>query len=61
MISKLRHGADHQRQLFNSQGVWRLLMPKTRHHVYYEIETTGDVLVLLVWNAQAGTEPRVLE
>jgi len=36
--------------------IWRLLMPKTRHHVYYR-RNDSDVEVLVVWNAVGKAEP----
>jgi plasmid stabilization system protein ParE len=42
------------------QRVWvrRWLMPKTRNHVYYAIDGT-EILVLTVWGAPRGREPRL--
>lgn len=61
IVSKLRDRTDDERQKFAARGghiVWRLLMPKTRHHVYYRVdERAGVVDVLLVWNAVAGSKP----
>ena len=63
IVSKLRGGADTERQQYAARGgriVWRLLMPKTRNHVYYRLdEVAGDIEVLLVWNAIAGHTPDV--
>src|SRR3974390_2343388 len=41
-------------------GVWvrRWLMPKTRNHDYYAIEGT-EILILTVWGAPRGREPKV--
>ncbi|CAN5917370.1 hypothetical protein BH11MYX2_BH11MYX2_17600 [soil metagenome] len=42
----------------NGVAVWRLLMPKTRNHVYYERDAyTNTVRVLLVANAIAEHAP----
>lgn len=63
VITKLRRGADHERHLFGVRGgrqVWRLLMPRTKLHVYYRRDDAGDVEVLVVWNATAGAPPRIL-
>lgn len=60
VIAKLRAASDHERQQYAARGgriVWRLLMPKTRHHVYYRHDGAGDVEVLLVWSAVAGALP----
>jgi hypothetical protein len=63
LVSKLRDGTDTDRQQFAARGgrvIWRLLMPKTRNHVYYRIdEAGGHVDVLLVWNAVAGSKPEL--
>lgn len=60
-VAKLRSGADQERQQYAAQSgriIWRLLMPKTRNHVYYRVsEAAGDVEILLVWNAVAGAAP----
>lgn len=63
VVSKLRDGADEERQQFAARGgriIWRILMPKTRNHVYYRIdEGAGLVDVLLVWNAVSGRQPEL--
>ncbi len=63
IVTKLRGGADAERQQYAARGgriVWRILMPKTRNHVYYRVdEVAGDIEVLLVWNALAGRSPDV--
>lgn len=63
IVGKLRDGADEQCQQYAAHGgriVWRILMPKTRNHLYYRVdEVGGDVEVLLVWNAVAGQQPDV--
>jgi hypothetical protein len=63
VVTKLREGADAERQQFAARGghiIWRILMPKTRHHLYYRVdEHAGVVDVLLVWNAIAGNEPEL--
>jgi hypothetical protein len=63
LIAKLRDGADSERQQFAARGghiIWRILMPRTRNHVYYRVdENAGVVDVLLVWNAVAGSKPEL--
>ncbi|MCX5741564.1 MAG: hypothetical protein NT062_03590 [Proteobacteria bacterium] len=65
LVAKLRDGADEERQQYAARGgrvIWRILMPKTRHHVYYRLNSAaGDVEIeiLLVWNAVAGAAPDV--
>ena len=60
-VAKLRNGADNERQQYAARGgriVWRILMPKTRAHVYYRLnDAAGEVEVVLVWNAVAGADP----
>lgn len=42
------------------QIIWRILMPKTRNHIYYRVnDRAAEVEVLLVWNATAGRAPDV--
>jgi len=61
VLDKLRSSADAARQRYSGDGdatVWRLLMPKTRHHVYYQRDELADVAtVLLVANAISETGP----
>jgi plasmid stabilization system protein ParE len=38
--------------------VRRLLMPKTRNHVYYAVTAT-EIVVLTVWGAPKGRGPKV--
>lgn len=35
----------------------RLLLPRTRHHVYYRIVAEGQLLVVAIWNAIAARGP----
>jgi plasmid stabilization system protein ParE len=37
-------------------GVRRLLLPATRHHVYY-VPNDHDVIILAVWHAERGAGP----
>jgi hypothetical protein len=61
VVAKLREGTDKERQQYAARSgriIWRLLMPKTRTHVYYRVsESAGDVEILVVWNAVAGETP----
>jgi hypothetical protein len=63
IVGKLRDGADAERQQYAVRGrrvVWRILMPKTRHHVYYRLDdAAGEIEIVLVWNAVAGVGPAV--
>lgn len=63
IVAKLRDGADEERQQYAARGgriIWRILMPKTRNHVYYRVnEAAGEVEVIVVWNAVAGATPDV--
>ena len=62
-VAKLREGADQERQQYGARGgriIWRILMPRTRNHLYYRLnEAEHEVEVLLVWNAVAGAAPGV--
>jgi len=63
VVGKLRDGSDSERQQYGLRRgriIWRILMPKTRNHVYYRVdEGTQQVEVLLVWNAVAARGPDV--
>jgi plasmid stabilization system protein ParE len=62
IVAKLRDGADDERQRYAARGgrlVWRILMPKTRNHVYYRRDEAGHVEILLVWNAVGGAPPEL--
>jgi plasmid stabilization system protein ParE len=44
------------------QGVLvrRVLLPKTRHHVYYEIDRKNDlVMILAIWGTPRGSGPQL--
>lgn len=60
-VDKLRANMDAARQRYSGEGaetVWRVLMPRTRHHVYYWRDEAADIAtVLLVANAIAETGP----
>ena len=61
VVEKLRSGEDAERHQFAAAGgrvIWRLLMPKTRHHVYYR-RSASEVEVLIVWNAVGRGEPEL--
>jgi plasmid stabilization system protein ParE len=61
VVAKLRDRADDERQHDAVRGgrvIWRLLMPKTRNHIYYRVDDgANQVEILLVWNAVAGATP----
>ena len=63
VVAKLRDGTATERQKYAARGgrvIWRILMPKTRNHVYYRIdESAREIEVLLVWNAVAAAGPDV--
>lgn len=63
VVAKLRTGADkerHEYALRRGRIVWRILMPKTRNHVYYRVDYAADeVEILLVWNAISGAAPEL--
>ena len=44
----------------NERVVRRVLLPKTRHHVYYEINLSRqEVRILIVWSAVRGRGPKL--
>lgn len=60
VVAKLREGADQERQEYAARSgriVWRVLMPKTKQHVYYRRDRAGDIEILTVWNAAASAGP----
>jgi hypothetical protein len=61
VVRKLRRDTDVARQRYSGEGeatVWRLLMPKTRHHVYYTRDERANVAyVVLVDSAVGETGP----
>jgi hypothetical protein len=61
VVAKIRDNTDAARQRYSGDGaatVWRLLMPRTRHHLYYQRdEQTNTATVLLVANAIALAGP----
>jgi hypothetical protein len=63
IVAKRRAGTAAERQKYAARGghiIWRILMPRTRNHVYYRVhDSAGEVEVLLVWNAIAGSTPDV--
>ena len=63
LMAKLRSGDDHERQKYAARGghiIWRILMPRTRNHVYYRLDQAArEVEVLMIWNAVAGAGPEL--
>ena len=61
IVAKLRAGEDEERQQFAARGgriIWRILMPKTRNHVFYRVnDAAAEVEIIVVWNAIAGATP----
>jgi hypothetical protein len=61
VIAKLRTGATQGAQLYTvhaKRKIWRLLMPKTKVHVYYRIERSGqEVEIITAYNAIGGEGP----
>jgi plasmid stabilization system protein ParE len=39
--------------------VRRFLMPRTRHHVYYELEASGGVIIHAIWGAPRERAPKL--
>lgn len=56
----LAHGLKHEIYgYFDGQPVRRLLLERTRCHVYYLVlERDNLVRIVAVWGAMQGTEPR---
>jgi hypothetical protein len=48
--------ATRRRYPFAGEGVRRVMMRKTRHHVYY-VEREQYVLVVALWGAVKGSGP----
>ena len=63
VVAKLRSGEDNERQRYAARGghiIWRILMPRTRNHVYYRLDQAArEVEVLMIWNAVAGAGPEL--
>ena len=61
VLENIRSNTDAARQRYAGHAdatVWRLLLPKTRHHVYYRRDPLTDAAtVLLVENAISETGP----
>jgi hypothetical protein len=63
VLAKLRDNTDAARQRYSGDDeatVWRLLMPKTRHHVYYQRnERANTAHVVLVDSAVSAEGPEL--
>lgn len=61
LTSRLRDGqfeGAHLYTVHSGHKIWRILMPKTKVHVYYPIEMTlHEVEVITLWNAISGEGP----
>ena len=61
VVAKLRAGADKERHEYVARGgriIWRIMMPKTRNHIYYRVDhSAGETEILLVWNAVGSAGP----
>lgn len=64
VIAKLRSGVTEGAQLYTvyeKRKIWRLLMSKTKVHVYYRSGRSGqEVEIITVSNATAGDGPDFL-
>lgn len=38
-------------RIVRGRPIRKFLMPRTGHHVYYEIEPSGDIIVHAIWGA----------
>jgi plasmid stabilization system protein ParE len=46
--------------VIDGECVWRVLMPRTEHHVYYTVnDHTGKIVVEILWGARRGREPKL--
>jgi plasmid stabilization system protein ParE len=44
----------------SGKTVRRLLLPKTRHHLYFEVDEANRLIVILaIWGGPRGSEPRL--
>jgi hypothetical protein len=63
VVAKLRAGTDkgrHEYAVRRGRIIWRILMPKTKNHIYYRIDSAADEAeILLVWNAVGSTAPEL--
>jgi hypothetical protein len=61
VVAKLREGTDKERHEYavrRGRIIWRILMPKTKNHVYYRVDHTArEAEILLVWNAVSRAAP----
>ncbi|HET9627067.1 MAG TPA: hypothetical protein VFP84_37165 [Kofleriaceae bacterium] len=59
-VAKLRERADEERQRYaivRGRLIWRILLPRTKLHLYDRIDDAGDVEILAAWNAVSGAAP----
>jgi hypothetical protein len=61
VVAKLRNGTDKDRREYALQGgriIWRVLMRKTKLHVYYRVDYAAGVTeIMTVWNAVSSAAP----
>lgn len=46
-------------KIIRGKPVRKFLKPRTRHHVYYEIEASGDIMIHAIWGAPKDGGPRL--
>jgi plasmid stabilization system protein ParE len=65
LLDSLRHLRDVQhagtpRPTARRSKLKRLLMEKSKCHIYFEVDDTRDLInVITVWNGQRGEEPKL--
>ena len=60
IVAMLRASPTDAQQYTGDAGqiIWRLLMPKTKNHVYFRVDDAAqEVEIVTLWNAVGGTEP----
>jgi len=60
VVAQLRVSPTEAQQYTVDRGriIWRVLMPKTKSHVYYRVDQAAqEVEIVSVWNALSGAEP----
>jgi hypothetical protein len=60
VVAQLRVSPTTAQQYTIDKGrvIWRVFMPKTKHHVYYRVDQAAqEVEIVSLWNAVSGVEP----
>ncbi len=59
LVATLRAGNALGTEYPARDGTRRALLPRSRYHVYYEIERDDGIVVLAIWHTARGREPRL--